>query len=89
MTDDGLRIVIGAPYEYAHGGRYVVVCIAEHWRGGGMLQEMVVYRLEAEPHGRHYLCSLAEFDLKFTPVPAAPPPGPVVVDYTSKGDPEY
>jgi hypothetical protein len=74
LTRVVLRLHLGCAYRYRHGGHYAPLFIAYHGRSAS---EFVAYvGLDGKDEGKHFVCELGDFDLRFTLVEETAPDAP-------------
>ncbi len=69
-TPDVLLLFLGNPYRYSRGGLYAPLFVATCAQSD--TPKVVYVGLDGKDEGKHYLCSLTDWDLRFTLAEEAP-----------------
>ncbi len=75
-TPDVLRLYLGHPYRYSRGGLYAPLFFAKCAQSHTL--KVVYVGLDGADEGEHYLCSLSDWELRFTLVEKTVPKPPVL-----------
>ncbi len=82
-TPDVLRLFLGRPYRYSRGGLYAPLFFATCAQSD--TPKVVCVGLDGTDEGRHFVCSLTDWELRFTLAEetALPAPSPRVLHRTT------